>query len=189
MSALETKYFHYYFISLIIYMHFGMPVKKIWAIHFNSNNLLNKKGLMKRHIKKQLSKYLNQRQWKNYAEIAWQSLNNAPYSEELFISLYFSTIIKYWITTLFNERTVKIIVKNSSNKLLLVSVFRSLSSESSQTAVRIKYYFKTVTSAVYVGTMVFIWRSKDVWWGSGLGRTQTPPPWVGKGTNIVLEGS
>lgn len=45
------------------------------------------------HRKSQLSKYSNQRLLKNYAEAAWQSLNKAPYLEELFISLYFSARI------------------------------------------------------------------------------------------------
>lgn len=136
-------------------MYFGMPVKKIRAIHFNNNNLLKKKLLTKRQIKSQLSKYSNQRLLKNYAEAAWQSLNKAPYLEELFISLYFYARIKYWIKILLNERIIIIILKISSNKLLLVSVFRSFSSESSQTAVRIKYYFKqSLLMASYLSIVV-----------------------------------
>jgi len=52
---------------------------------------------MKRHIKSQLFKYSNQRWLKNYAEAVWQRLHKAPYLEELFISMYFSTRAKSWI--------------------------------------------------------------------------------------------
>ena len=47
MNALEAQHFHYVFIPLIMHVYFGMPVKKIWAIYLNSNNLLNKNVLAK----------------------------------------------------------------------------------------------------------------------------------------------
>lgn len=106
MSTLEAQYFQCLFISLITYMYFRMPVKKIWAIHFNSNNLLNKKALMERQIKSQFFKYSNQRWLKNCIEAVCQSLNKAPCLEEVFISLCFPTAVKSWIEILLNEKKI-----------------------------------------------------------------------------------